>query len=217
MRFTYFDLTSSRYKTITSNEILINVLDGPSIASSEKSNAGEVSKTKVEVSKTFAYNKQKTMLSAIEKEDFLGSKLFYTLVFLPFLAIPFFVIAKKKKEAIDGDIVGNKIKLSNRLAKKYLSEAKKQLNNKEPFYIALEKAMHNFLKAKLNIETSEMSKEKITEILLSRNANSEAVTSFIALTENCEFARYAPASETAIQQDFDKAVVIISELEKQIK
>jgi len=217
MRFTYFDLASSRYKTITSNEILINVLDGPTIASSEKSNAGEVSKTKVEVSKTFAYNKQKTMLSAIEKEDFLGSKLFYTLVFLPFLAIPFFVIAKKKKEAIDGDIVGNKIKMSNRLAKKYLSEAKKQLNNKEPFYIALEKAMHNFLKAKLNIETSEMSKEKITEILLSRNANSETVTSFIALTENCEFARYAPASETAIQQDFDKAVVIISELEKQIK
>ena len=217
MRFTYFDLTSSRYTTITSNEILINVLDGPSIASSEKSNKGEVSKTKVEVSKTFAYNKQKTMLSAIEKEDFLGSKLFYTLVFLPFLAIPFFVIAKKKKEAIDGDIVGNKIKLSNRLAKKYLSEAKKQLNYKEPFYIALEKAMHNFLKAKLNIETSEMSKEKITEILLSRNANFETVSSFIALTENCEFARYAPASETAIQQDFDKAVAIISELEKQIK
>ena len=217
MRFTYFDLTSSRYTTITSNEILINVLDGPSIASSEKSNKGEVSKTKVEVSKTFAYNKQKTMLSAIEKEDFLGSKLFYTLVFLPFLAIPFFVIAKKKKEAIDGDIVGNKIKLSNRLAKKYLSEAKKQLNYKEPFYIALEKAMHNFLKAKLNIETSEMSKEKITEILLSKNANFETVSSFIALTENCEFARYAPASETAIQQDFDKAVAIISELEKQIK
>ncbi len=217
MRFTYFDLTSSRYTTITSNEILINVLDGPSIASSEKSNKGEVSKTKVEVSKTFAYNKQKTMLSVIEKEDFLGSKLFYTLVFLPFLAIPFFVIAKKKKEAIDGDIVGNKIKLSNRLAKKYLSEAKKQLNYKEPFYIALEKAMHNFLKAKLNIETSEMSKEKITEILLSKNANFETVSSFIALTENCEFARYAPASETAIQQDFDKAVAIISELEKQIK
>ena len=217
MRFTYFDLGSSRYKTITSKEILINVMDGPTIANSEKSNAGGISKTKVEVSKTFAYNKQKTMLSAIEKEDFLGSKLFYTFLFLPFFAIPFFVIAKKKKEAIDGDIVGNKIKLSNKLAKKYLSEAKKQLNNKEPFYIALEKAMHNFLKAKLHIETSEMSKEKITEILLYKNANSETVTSFIALTENCEFARYAPASETAIQQDFDKAVVIISELEKQIK
>jgi hypothetical protein len=102
------------------------------------------------------------------------------------------------------------------LAKKYLTEAKQQLGNKERFYIALEKAMHNFLKAKLNIETSEMSKEKITEVLLSRKADSESVNNFIALTENCEFARYAPASETAIQQDYDKAVVIISSLEKQL-
>ena len=61
---------------------------------------------------------------------------------------------------------GNKIRQNNRLAKKYLSEAKKQLGSKEPFYVALEKALHNFLKAKLNIETSEMSKPIIQELLL---------------------------------------------------
>ena len=82
--------------------------------------------------------------------------------------------------------------------------------------MALEKAMHNFLKAKLHIETSEMSKDNIQELLLSRNANPETVTDFIALTENCELARYAPASSTSIQNDFDKAVEIISALEKQI-
>jgi hypothetical protein len=77
--------------------------------------------------------------------------------------------------------------------------------------------MHNFLKAKIHIETSEMSKEKISEILQSRNAQLDTISEFITLTENCEFARYAPSSETAIQQDFDKAVAIISALEKQIK
>ena len=123
---------------------------------------------------------------------------------------------KKKKEAIDGDIVGNRIKLSNKLAKKYLSEAKNQLNNKEQFYIALEKAMHNFLKAKVHIETTDMSKEKITQMLMAKMANIESVKSFINLTENCEFARYAPSTSVSIQQDYDKAVVIISELEKQI-
>ena len=132
------------------------------------------------------------------------------------MILPIIVIAKKKKEAIDSDITGNRIKMNNKLAKKYLSEAKKQLNNKEPFYIALEKAMHNFLKAKLHIETSEMSKDNIRELLLSRNANPETVQSFINLTENCEFARYAPASIASIQQDYDKAVLIISALEKQI-
>ncbi|WP_445453474.1 BatD family protein [Flavobacterium sp. 25HG05S-40] len=217
LRFTYFDLGSSSYKTITSQPITISVLDGPSAASSEKTNPNDVAKTKLEVAKSFAYIKQKTALQPTQKEDFLGSGLFYSLVFLPFLAIPFLIVGKRRKDASDNDVVGNKIKKSNALAKKYLGEAKKHLGNKEPFYIALEKAMHNFLKAKLHIETSEMSKEKITELLLSRKANPETVGDFIQLTENCELARYAFSSESAIQQDYDKAVVIISELEKQLK
>jgi len=217
MRFTYFDLGSHSYKTITSKPITINVLDGPSLASSEKANPNNTTKTEVEITKTFAYNKQKTTLKSMEKEDFLGSGLFYSLVMLPFLAIPFLIVGKRRKEASDNDVFGNKIKKSSALAKKYLSEAKKHLNNKEPFYIALEKAMHNFLKAKIHIETSEMSKEKISEILQSRNVQLDTISEFINLTENCEFARYAPSSETAIQQDFDKAVTIISALEKQIK
>ena len=62
-----------------------------------------------------------------------------------------------------------------------------------------------------------MSKDNIQELLLSQNVNPESVQNFINLTENCEFARYAPASSATIQDDFDKAVVIISELEKQLK
>jgi len=216
MSFTYFDLGSGRYKTITSPEIMVNVLDGPTASNSQTPSSTEVSKMKVSAGEQFQFIKLETNLSNISKKDFLGSNMFYLLLFAPIVIIPIIVFLKKKKEAIDGDVLGNKIKLSNQLAKKYLSEAKKQINNKEPFYIALEKAMHNFLKAKLHIETSEMSKDKIKEILLSRNAKTETVNSFIDLTENCELARYAPSSSVSIQQDFDKAVTIISELEKQI-
>ena len=59
-------------------------------------------------------------------------------------------------------------------------------------------------------------KDKIKEILLSRNAHSETVLDFINLTENCDFARYAPSTSVTIQQDYDKAIEIISNLEKQI-
>ena len=217
LRFSYFDLNTNSYKTIASQPITITVLDGPSVASSGTTNPNNVAKNKIEVAKTFAYNKQQTILEPKEKDDFLGSSLFYSLVMLPFLAIPLLIVGKRRKEASDNDILGNKIKKSNALAKKYLSEAKKHLGNKEPFYIALEKALHNFLKAKLNIETSEMSKEKISEILKSKNAESETILDFIRLTENCELARYAMSSESTIQQDYEKAVAIISELEKQLK
>ena len=216
MVFTYFDLGSRSYKTITSPEIMVNVLEGPNAAENVvASTPGDTKKT-ILSSAQFKFIKLKTELTSMKHKDFYGSTLFYILSVLPFLCIPVIVLFKKKKEAIEGDVAGNKIKLSNKLAKKYLSEAQKEIGNKEPFYIALEKAMHNFLKAKINIETSEMSKEKISEILLERKANPDAITSFINLTENCEFARYAPSSSTAIQQDYDKAVAIISELEKQI-
>ncbi len=217
LSFSYFDLASGRYKTITSQPITITVLDGPSVASGEKSNPTEVTKNKVEVAKSFAFIKPKTSLKSMEKEDFLGSGLFYSLVALPFLVIPLLIVGRRRKQAIDNDVVGNKIRKSNALAKKYLSEAKKHLGQKEPFYIALEKALHNFLKAKLNIETSDMSKEKIREILTERNAQPETISEFITLTENCEFARYAPSTDAAIQQDYEKAVAIISNLEKQLK
>jgi hypothetical protein len=214
--FSYFDLGSKTYKTITSQDLNIEVLDGPMAANNNLTDNANPNKTKVASNAIFGFIKLKTCLSEIKRNDFLGSGLFYGLLFLPFLLIPIIMILKKKKEAIDSDVVGNRIKLSNKLAKKYLSEAQKQINNKEPFYIALEKAMHNFLKAKLHIETSEMSKDKISEILLSRKANPESVANFIALTENCELARYAPSTSVTIQQDYDKAVAIISELEKQI-
>jgi hypothetical protein len=215
MHFSYFDLGTGTYKTISSSEIKINVLDGPT-QTTESSATASVGKNKIEGVEQFKYIDLKTKLATRDEPVFFGSDKFYGLLFLPFLLLPIIVLFKKKKEAIDSDVFGNRIKMNNKLAKKYLSEAKKQINNKEPFYVALEKAMHNFLKAKLHIETSEMSKDNIQELLLSRKAKPEVVNDFIALTENCEIARYAPSSSATIQHDFDKAVAIISELEKQI-
>jgi hypothetical protein len=216
MQFSYFDLGSGTYKTISSTEIMINVLDGPTINDQVATTPQGTSKNIVSSNEQFKYIKLKSNLISLNNNDFLGSNLFYSLLFFPFLMLPLIVLFKKKKEAIDGDVFGNRIKMNNRLAKKYLSEAKKQINNKEPFYVALEKAMHNFLKAKLHIETSDMTKSNIEKLLLSKNAGAQTVIDFITLTENCELARFAQSSSAAIQQDFDKAVMIISDLEKQI-
>jgi hypothetical protein len=213
LQFSYFDLETKTYKTISSPEIIVNVLEG---ATPVDSTASDKNKSKIADIEKFKPIKLKTEITSIEKDDFFGSNLFYVLLFAPFLLLPLIILFKNQREKVAGDITGNRIKMNNKLAKKYLSEAKKQIKNKELFYIALEKAMHNFLKAKLNIETSEMSKDNIQELLLSRNANQGIVNEFIVLTENCEIARYAPSSSVTIQQDFDKAVFIISELEKQI-
>ncbi|MBF02247.1 MAG: BatD protein [Flavobacterium sp.] len=217
IEFSYFDLGSKSYKTISSEAITINVLDNPNFTSSKQDvTSNDANKQKVVKNNTFQFIKLKSDFVVRNQNTFFGTQLFYGLVVAPFLFIPLIVLGRKKKEAIDADEFGNKIRRNNKLAKKYLSEAKKQLGNKIPFYMAMEKALHNFLKAKLHIETSEMSKENIQEILENKQAQNETITQFIQLMNDCEFARYAPSTNVAMQQDFEKAVTLISELEKQL-
>ena len=214
MEFSYYDLASKSYKTITSKEITIDVAegDGTFVANTPSANKQAIQKKEV-----FQFNKLKTEFVSASREDFLGSGLFYSLLFAPLLLIPIVMIARKQKEAKDADVVGNRVRNNNRLVKKYLSEAKKQMGEKVPFYMAMEKALHNFLKAKLNIETVEMSKDNIIELLQQRNASEQSISQFMELMNDCEFARYAPATDIAMTNDFERAVERISELEKQLK
>jgi len=214
MSFSWFDPASGKYKTKTSDEIMLNVLNVPVSATASAKNAP--GKQEVTATEQFRYVATKTSLSATDVKDFYGSGLFYTLLFLPFALIPAVVLIRRKKEAYDSDVEGNKIRTNNKLAKKFLTAAKKELGNKEPFYMALEKALHNFLKAKLRIETSELSRDNIRELLLSRKADGDTVNDFTKIMDNCEFARYAPSSGTAMQQDYESAVSVITRLEKQI-
>lgn len=210
--FSYFDLNSNSYKTVTSEPIEITVLEGNAVAGSNQND----NKKPVVKNDTFQYIKLTSYLTPINKTPFFGSNLFYGLLAAPFLLLPIIILARKKKEARDADEFGNRVRRNTKLAKKFLADAKKQMGNKVPFYMAMEKALHNFLKAKLHIETSEMSKENIQELLLNKKASEATVGQFITLMNDCEFARYTPSSEVAMQQDYNKAVEVISELEKQI-
>jgi hypothetical protein len=114
-------------------------------------------------------------------------------------------------------VKGNKLRKANKLAKKYLSEAKKNMGTQAVFYDALERALHNYLKAKLVIETTDFSKEKISSLLEAREVDSLKVGEFVNLLKSCEFARYTPTSNVTIQKDYEKAVAVISAIDKQVQ
>ena len=217
--FSYFDLKSKTYKTITSEELVINVTDGPTAeGSNNSSEAVSNSKRPVELSNNqFSSFKTTSNFIVIEQSHFFKSKLFWSALLLPFLVIPMAIFVRRKKDERDGDVVGNKIRKANRLARKYLSEAKKALGKKEAFYNALERALHNYLKSKLNIETSEFSKDKIQQLLKEKVVSDAAITGFNELLQSCELARYTPFSNVEMQQDYDKAARVISTLDKQIR
>ena len=108
------------------------------------------------------------------------------------------------------------LKKTNRLAKKYLSEAKAHLKDSNAFYLALEKALHNYLKAKLRITTSDLSKEKIESLLSKKGAKPESITNFLNLLKNCEMARYSPQPQSEIDKDYAQAKLTIAQLDKNL-
>ena len=218
LSFSYFNPTTEKYTTLTSDEILINVLEGPLSASnnSNTNNTDNAKKSVVSSGTKFNFIKLTPNLSNKSVSHFFGSTSFYVWLLAPLLLIPLAIAFRKKRDAIKGDIAGNKIRRANKLARKYLSAAKKELGNKESFYVALERALHNYLKAKLKIETSEFSKDKITELLDKKSIETNTIQSFVALLENCEAARYSPFSDVQMKADYEKASEVISLMDKQL-
>jgi len=113
-------------------------------------------------------------------------------------------------------LVGNKARKANKLVKKYLSTAKKNLGDSTNFYLALEKALHNYLKAKLGIETNEMNKERIKELLANKSVDKDTVSKYISLLESCEMSRYTPMTLQNMEQDYAKASEAIAQIDKQL-
>ncbi len=217
--FSYFDLKTETYKSITSDEIVINVKNGPDGGTITNNTSTSTTSTKKAVTQRgnqFRFLKSNANLEPIDKKYFFKSTGYWIALTAPLLAIPIFLFFGKKREERLSDVRGNRIRKADKLARKYLSEAKKNLGDQQEFYIAMERALHNYLKAKLNIQTSDMSKDRIQRLLNEREVETQTTIEFIALLESCEFARYTPSSISAMKQDYDKASRVIASIDKQL-
>ena len=216
--FSYFDLKTKQYKTLTSERLVIEVNEGPQSAGSTNNNTpGVLTENIIPADlNLFSSFKTSTQLQPIISEPFFRSNLFWFLLLGPFLLIPFIIFMVKRRMTRALDVTGNKLRKTNRLARKYLSNAKKSLGQKEQFYDALERALHNYLKSKLRLETSEFNKEKIKELLNNKKINSATLEGFISLLTSCELARYTPLSTVDMQNDYKKAADVINDLNKQL-
>ena len=212
--FSYFNPKEKKYKTIATEDFFVDVQEGKELITVDTSFV--IKQEVVSTGKNFRYIATKTNFVTAKKIDFFKSNLFYVLFLLPLIAIPIGVIIGKKNEERSNDILGNKTRKAEKLAKKYLSKAQKQLGKKEAFYEALERALHNYLKAKLGVETAEISKERITEILKGKNVEATAIHQFIEVLKNSDFARYTPFTATEMKEEFERAKAVIVQLDKQL-
>ena len=216
VQFSYFDPKTSNYKILRSQDLLVDVFEGP--LAGNKSNQEKVETKQIISTKenSFRFIQLDTQLFPIKKNKFWLSLNFFILLVLPIGLILIVIFIKRFILKQTKDSASNKQKQSQRLASKYLSSAKKAFHNQGIFYEALERALHNYLKAKLKIETTEMSKEKIERLLLDKKVDGQSAIDFIVVIENCELARYAPVSSVSIKEDYQKAISVIASIDRQL-
>ena len=72
------------------------------------------------------------------------------------------------------------------------------------------------MKAKLKIETSDISKEKITKLLQTVDVHEDDINSFIEVFNSCDMARYSPVSAVEMKDDYEKSISVITQIDKQL-
>lgn len=217
VQFSYFDPQTASYKTLTSRDLIVDVFDGPTAGTPRTSSTGTEPKQVITTNENaFRFIKLDTTLSRINQEVFWMSRSFWILLLLPlFLLLTAYLIKLFVFDKTE-DASSLKQRRAQQLAKKYLSSAKKEFHDQARFYEALERALHNYLKAKLKIETTELSKSKIEILLKEKKVAQHTAQEFVTVVENCEMARYAPGSSVNIQGDFEKASTLIAQIDRQL-
>ena len=170
--------------------------------------------------KDINYIATKTDLSTIGKNT-IAQNLFYLLFFLPIGFLIFFKIYNTIVGEKNTNSTQWKNRKANKIAQKRLKNAQKCINNADfdGFFEEIEKSLWGYFADKFKVNSAELSKETVTNYFASSEINKQIEEKFIALLNECEFARYAPASNKNAQMDtiLEKAKTIIIEVETALK
>ena len=213
-RFTYFNPKSEKYSTIFSDPIFIDVegdieeksLLNQSSQISEKTNSIKLSKNQ------FSSFKTKTKFSKRDKEPFFNSHYFWVLLLLPFIFCFLIVIVVKSLAYYKNKGV-NEFEKSKKLAYKFLESSRALIGDKQKFYESLEAALITYLKAKLNIENSDLNKDEINIKLKQLKVKENSITLLRQVFDNCQLARYTPLNVDKMNEDYEKAKSFIENIE----
>ncbi len=217
LNFNYFDVDKKQYVTIPSPDIKLKVLEG------DQGSAQIINPTKNGIKESendIRYIKTGN-LDLKEKHDFFfSSTAHYTLIIIPTLLFFIGLLITKKHIYANSNEAIVKEKKAARLAKKQLKNAAKLIhtNDNYLFFNEILNALHKYIGDKFRLSVIDLSKEKIYEMLLSKNVSEQTANQTIETLNTCEYIKYAPNSVNKdLQKVYNDTLELISQIEEQIK
>ena len=172
----------------------------------EESNSVKLSKNH------FSSFKTKTKFSKINKEPFFNSLFFWILLLFPFIFCFLIVIVVKSLDYYKNKGV-NEFEKSKKLVYRFLDSSRALIGDKQKFYESLEAALITYLKAKLNIQNSDLNKDEINIKLKQLKVKKNSITLLRQVFDNCQLARYTPINVDTMNEDYEKAKLFIENTE----
>jgi hypothetical protein len=215
LTFSYFNPKTKRYEKAVSQNFVVDVFEGP-LATNGNAPQSTPSNVIPTTNANFKFIKLKAQWQQMNSQPLWGTKRFYLLLISPIFLLLMMIPLRRWQQSHVPDVQSQKQKAASKRALRFLARAKKNSVNKTLFYEALEAALHNYLKSKLKIETTDFNKETIETLLRDKGVDADLSKGFVALLGNCEQARYAPSSEVQIQNDYEAAVRIITQIDRKL-
>ncbi len=216
IKYSYYDADSGKYVTVQTRPLTFTVEKGVDIPSGGAVVPGVQQNDVRSLGQDIRFISTKPVRLGGKGVFFVGSAVFVAICLAILLLSALCWFAFRRMAARRADIVGSRNRKATKKALKQLKTASVFLkqNLYTAFYEELHKALLGFIADKLNIPMSELNKENIASRLTEGGVPEETAEAFVALIDECEFARYSPsAGSEAMQAHYDKAAELISAID----
>ncbi len=210
--FVFFDPTTKKYTTLTTQAYEINVAKGIGTSNNSSTSQKDISTKNTDIlhiklgdkhpQKHFTY--------------YLTSWWYWTIYIISLITLITFIYLNFRQIKFNSDIKGVKLAKANKIARQRLKQAKKFMDSKsnDAFYEEILRAMWGYLSDKLLIPVSQLNRDNISSELNNYGANTDLINDIIDILNECEMARYTPQkSDAAIESLYNKTSDIMNKLE----
>lgn len=219
IKFSYFDIKSRSYKTLTTEEYTVQVEKGAGNASQTIANFTNKEDLKV-LNEDIRFIKQNDVKLSPKGKYFFGSMGYWLFYIVPGLIFIACFLIYRKQIAANANVAKVRTKKANKVAVKRMKQAGKLLaaNEKDAFYDEVLKALWGYISDKLSIPVSQLSKDNIEEELRKYGVAEDLIKEFLNALNSCEFARFAPGdANQAMDKVYSDSLEVISKMENSIK
>ena len=207
LEFIYFDTEKGDYQTIRTQPLTINVGKG------ERSNADvdhQLALLRSDIHDIHTANSPQALPSWLTWGNWSFALL--NLVLATVFAASIFIArkwAKRHTDTAERRRSGAAKQVAARLA-----EAEKLINapDQTAFYSAISKALIGYLTDTFGIGQADLNNENIKQLLNQKGHDETTINQLLNLMQTCEFAQYAPSSNTERSEVYQQALDLLSKL-----